>query len=171
MTRVRLAGVVAGRPHLARLGAMCRTLGTRGREHANTRRKPPTAGESEAARKRRQDREEPYMLLGKWAHMLGFRGHFSTKSRKYSITLGALRRARQRYQALVAESQRTGEPLDVRDLEARLLADDTDTTLVVGSWTFHGSGWTQPGDEALALAAAARAREYDAWRATQRKTA
>lgn len=40
-----------------------------------------------------------------------------------------LRRARQRFQALVAESRRTGEPLDLRDLEARLLeADDDETT-------------------------------------------
>ena len=31
------------------------------------------------------------LRLAAWAHMLGFRGHFSTKSRAYSITLGALR--------------------------------------------------------------------------------
>ena len=31
------------------------------------------------------------LRLAAWAHMLGFRGHFSTKSRSYSITLGALR--------------------------------------------------------------------------------
>ncbi|MFE9838129.1 replication initiator [Streptomyces sp. NPDC005551] len=31
------------------------------------------------------------LKLWKWAHMLGFRGHFSTKSRRYSTTLGALR--------------------------------------------------------------------------------
>jgi replication initiator protein RepSA len=34
------------------------------------------------------------LRLSKWAHMLGFGGHFSTKSRRYSTTLGALRRAR-----------------------------------------------------------------------------
>jgi hypothetical protein len=28
------------------------------------------------------------LRLGKWAHMLGFGGHFSTKSRRYSTTLG-----------------------------------------------------------------------------------
>ncbi len=66
----------------------------------------------------------PYALFGKWVHMLGFRGHFSTKSRRYSITLGALRRARARWQALAAQSRRTGEPIDLADLEARLLADD-----------------------------------------------
>ena len=76
-----------------------------------------------------------------------------------------------RYQAKVAQAQRSGQPLDVRDLEAQLLADDDETTLVVGSWAYQGSGWSSPGDEALALAAAARAREYDQWRATQRKTA
>lgn len=54
--------------------------------------------------------ESAYALLGKYAHMLGFRGHFSTKSRRYSVTLGALRRARARWQALAAESRRTGNP-------------------------------------------------------------
>src|SRR5579875_1450921 len=29
------------------------------------------------------------LRLAAWAHMLGFRGHFSTKSRAYSITLGS----------------------------------------------------------------------------------
>ncbi len=33
-----------------------------------------------------------------WAHMLGFRGHFSTKSRAYSTTLSALRAARAQHQ-------------------------------------------------------------------------
>jgi hypothetical protein len=34
------------------------------------------------------------LRLRAWAHMLGFRGHWSTKSRRYSTTMGALRRAR-----------------------------------------------------------------------------
>ena len=29
--------------------------------------------------------------LTRWLHMLGFRGHFATKSRRYSVTLGRLR--------------------------------------------------------------------------------
>ena len=37
------------------------------------------------------------LRLRKWAHMLGFGGHFSSKSRRYSTTLGALRRARVAY--------------------------------------------------------------------------
>ncbi len=88
------------KPHLSRLTGTCRDLGKRARQH---------------------DRESPYLLLGKWAHMLGFRGHFSTKSRRYSVTLGRLRRARQRFQKLAAEANKTGERLDVRDLEERLL--------------------------------------------------
>jgi hypothetical protein len=37
------------------------------------------------------------LRLRKWAHMLGFGGHFASKSRRYSTTLGALRRARVAY--------------------------------------------------------------------------
>jgi hypothetical protein len=37
------------------------------------------------------------LRLRKWPHMLGFGGHFSSKSRRYSTTLGALRRARVAY--------------------------------------------------------------------------
>lgn len=56
----------------------------------------------------------------------------------------------------------------MRDLEARLLADDDETTLVIGAWTYHGTGWTRNGDQALALAAAGRAREYAQWKATRK---
>jgi hypothetical protein len=38
----------------------------------------------------------------KWVHMLGFRGHFASKSHRYAITLGALRRARRRASMLIA---------------------------------------------------------------------
>lgn len=105
--------------------------------------------------------DAPYELLSKWTHMLGFRGHFATKSRRYSITLGALRRARRRAQALIAEHRDTGRPLDLAALEADLLADEEDeTTLVIGHWTYAGTGWATEGQTALATAAAARAREH-----------
>ncbi len=112
--------------------------------------------------------ESPYELLGKWVHMLAFRGHFSTKSRRYSVTLGALRRARRRWQTITARSRATGRPPDDADLEAALLADDQDTTLVISQWAFIGSGWQTEGDAALARAAAARAREYAKERAMDR---
>ncbi|SFH17739.1 hypothetical protein SAMN02787118_15321 [Streptomyces mirabilis] len=41
----------------------------------------------------------PDRLLWAWAHMLGFRRHFSSKSRTYSTTLGALRQERADYRA------------------------------------------------------------------------
>jgi hypothetical protein len=141
--------VDTARPHLARLTSTCHDI-----------------FETSDALYGGQD--NPYELIKKWAHMLGFRGHFSTKSRRYSITLGRLRRARARYQQFVSDAHRNGENLEeisTADLEARLLAeDDEETTLVIGEWAYQGSGWTNAGDEALALAAAARAREYDQWK-------
>lgn len=155
------------RPHLAALTAACRDLASRalagcdfGCDQRATDRHPALCGDCQTS---------PYALLGHWASMLGFRGHFSTKSRRYSVTLGALRRARRRFQRLTADARRDGRPLDTGDLEARLMADDeAETTLVVGSWTYEGTGWPRAGDKALADAAASRAREYARWRADQR---
>ncbi|QAY69735.1 replication initiator [Xylanimonas protaetiae] len=113
--------------------------------------------------------ENPYALLGKWSRMLGFRGHFSTKSRRYSVTLGALRRARRRYQRIATNPRlAAAAKLDTRELEIQLMADDEETTLVVGAWTYQGTGWPRAGDKVLADAAAARAREYARWRAENR---
>ncbi len=138
-------------PHLRRLHATARHLAGR-------------------AVSLKQDPKAPYGLLGKWAHTLGFRGHFSTRSRRYSVTLGQLRRARQRAQIRLAEAGRTGIPIDLRQLEAELLADDTEeTTLVIGHWRYAGTGWANDGETALATAAAARAREYAQERAQRGK--
>ena len=143
----------SGNPHHQRIRATTRRLASRAR----------------AAALADRDAEQPYERLGKWVHMLGFRGHFATKSRCYSITLGALRRARRRAQALIAESNTTGRPLDLASLEADLLADEEDeTTLVIGHWTYAGTGWATETQRLLATAAAARAREHDQWRAAQR---
>ncbi|MDI3408855.1 replication initiator [Streptomyces cavernicola] len=85
--------------------------------------------------------------LRKWAHMLGFRGHFSTKSRRYSTTLGALREERRAWR----QAQR--EPLELEDCEQPADAADGQaeepTTLVVSDWTFLGIGYT-PGEQLLA---------------------
>lgn len=61
------------------------------------------------------------LMLCKWAHMLGFRGHFST-------TLGALRDARRAW--------RTEQALAHADLPEH----DPATTLIVGHWDYIGSG-------------------------------
>lgn len=158
----------APRPHLGRLSEHARHLGLLAavRDGRRSRGKTVVTGGLDSKTQR-----DSYALMGKWAHVLGFRGHFATKSRRYSVTLGKLRRARQRFQRLAVQAAREGRPLDTRDLERRLLADDEDeTTLVIGSWTYAGTGWPRPGDAALATAAAARAREYDQWRAGHRRS-
>ena len=143
--------------HMVRIRQVCRKFATIAATQAVwARAADPLEGEAGS----------PYLLIGKWAHMLGFRGHFSTKSRRYSITLGRLRRARKRWQTITAKTRQSGELLDLAGLEAQLLADDEDeTTLVIGHWKYIGTGWQTQGDVALAKAAAARAREYDQHRA------
>lgn len=83
------------------------------------------------------------LRLRKWAHMLGFRGHFSTKSRAYSVTLGALRQERADH-----NEARTRE----RAAEAGHPLPHPDTVLVLSHWRFAGTGLTA----AESLFAAAR---------------
>jgi hypothetical protein len=83
--------------------------------------------------------EFAHLRMCKWAHMLGFRGHFSTKSRRYSTTLGALRDARRNW-ATERVNTRQGLP-----------EEQQDTTLVVSDWRYLGSGY-RPGEELLAAA-------------------
>lgn len=75
--------------------------------------------------------EFEHLRLREWAHMLGFRGHFLTKARRYSVTFGELRAARMRYRAELA-------------LIARGDADDSlrnrRSALVVGGFAFAGAG-------------------------------
>ena len=40
-----------------------------------------------------------WTLSPRWAHSLGFRGHFLTKARRYSVTFAALRGVRAQYRA------------------------------------------------------------------------
>jgi hypothetical protein len=86
------------------------------------------------------DGDYPDRLLARWSHMLGFRGHFSTKSRRYSTTLGALGQVRADYRAR-QERQARGLPEDLDDSEG--------STLVLAHWTYAGHGHT-PGESWLA---------------------
>ncbi|HEY5978069.1 MAG TPA: replication initiator, partial [Microlunatus sp.] len=100
----------------------------------------------------------PYRGLGRWADMLGFRGHFASKSRRYSTTLGRLRQARRDHVRSQLSPLPVGDPVRVGD-DADLAELEDDTTLVIGSWRFVGIGWLTAGDAALAAASAARARD------------
>jgi hypothetical protein len=86
-----------------------------------------------------------FRALRRWAHMLGYRGHFATKSRRYSTTMRALRAVRRDW-------RRRQTPL------ARYHKDKTVISRTSLDWA--GRGWRTTGDALLALSAAARAREH-----------
>ncbi|MEV0234827.1 replication initiator [Nonomuraea sp. NPDC050786] len=79
------------------------------------------------------------LRLADWAHMLDFRGHFSTRSRHYSATLGDIRADREHHARL--NDITTG----------RLPLFDEDTVLVISEWEYAGKGHTL-GDRLLAAA-------------------
>ncbi len=83
----------------------------------------------------------PDRRLWAWAHMLGFRGHFSSNSRRYSTTLSELRQTRAEYRAA---QERAALGLD--DAEP-------DTVLVLADWQYAGHGHT-PGESVLAASIA-----------------
>jgi hypothetical protein len=91
---------------------------------------------------------DAWARLHRWAHQLGFGGHFSTKSRRYSTTLTALRAARRDW-------NRQPEQPPVETIEP---GDEPDI-LTLGHLTFAGIGWHTSADAQLANSAAAKARE------------
>jgi hypothetical protein len=82
--------------------------------------------------------ELQHLRLRPWAHTLGFRGHWLTKSRAYSTTFAALRSARHDWQT----NRHRSTP-------------SSDETVAIGAWKFAGRGWTTVGDAWLAETAAA----------------
>jgi hypothetical protein len=82
--------------------------------------------------------------LRRWAHMLGFRGHFLTKSRHYSTTFQVIRGDGRAY--------RLAETLDHLGL-------DPDSVLVVNDWRFQGAGYRDDAERELAAGIAHRIRD------------
>jgi hypothetical protein len=85
------------------------------------------------------------LRLRKWAHMLGFRGHFLTKSRHYSVTFGTLRQAR-------GDHHRTRELAD-------LGITDTNDIVVVNDWHLTGIGYRTDAERDIAAAIADQTAE------------
>ncbi|CCH35001.1 replication initiator [Actinosynnema sp. NPDC047251] len=83
--------------------------------------------------------DQAHLNLREWAHMLGYGGHFSTKSRRYSTTLGTMRADRARFRADRARELAGLEPLPVEQ-----------PTIRVGQWSVAGIGYTNAGEEAWA---------------------
>jgi hypothetical protein len=93
------------------------------------------------------------LALNRWTHMLGYRGHFLTKSRRYSVTFTQLRQARITHRRKQRHPGGEKDPWG-RDLDDRIV-------LVTSAWRYAGTGHATTGQHELALAAAARAREHD----------
>jgi hypothetical protein len=77
------------------------------------------------------------LRLREWAHTLGFRGHWLTKSRHYSTTFAALRGARSTWHRRRAAG-----------------AVDPSEAATVKDWHYLGRGWPNAGDAWLAETAA-----------------
>jgi len=83
--------------------------------------------------------------LRKWAHMLGFPGHFLTKSRRYSTTFTALRTARAEH--------RHRETLD------RYGITDTEDVVVINNWQVTGFGYRTDAEREIAHAIGERVQQ------------
>ncbi|SER41091.1 hypothetical protein SAMN04487983_10161, partial [Streptomyces sp. yr375] len=109
--------------------------------------------------------QHAHLRLRQWAHMLGFRGHFSTRTRHYSTTLAHLRAERTAWRtsqpdtdtqtaapasAQTQAGQTDGSPVgdraehptdlapDLRNIAGQRV--DSDTTLVISHWQYAGTG-------------------------------
>jgi hypothetical protein len=93
--------------------------------------------------------------LRRWAHMLGFRGHFLTKSRAYSVTFTSIRAERRTWRLradldqLATDTDNYGEDIGPVDL---------DTITVVYDWRVVHLGHRDHAERELALAIAERNR-------------
>jgi hypothetical protein len=94
-------------------------------------------------------------MLG-WLHTLGYRGHITTKSRRYSITMTALRAIRHRWRQHRAE---LSEPADSQhnspDKPNRVVAADG-----LDDWRIAGGGLRNDGERLLVHTAAQQARQH-----------
>jgi hypothetical protein len=79
-----------------------------------------------------------WTLSPRWAHSLGFRGHFLTKARRYSVTFAALRGVRAQYRA-------QADPW-LTEIRARAIGDQV---VIRRSFHYVGSGLS-PAERAVA---------------------
>ncbi|OBH16613.1 replication initiator [Mycolicibacter sinensis] len=89
-----------------------------------------------------------------WLHTLGYRGHITTKSRRYSTTMGALRAARHHWRQRDAE-----QPEDDDQHDAPSQADQSSATGELTDWRIDGAGHRNDGERLLVHTAAHQARQ------------
>lgn len=92
---------------------------------------------------------DPALRTDRWAHQLGYGGHFLTKSRHYSTTFTALRTARARWAAWQRIIARLDPWESMRQAARRVL---------IGRWEVAGFGWRLSGDALLARTVREQAR-------------
>ena len=94
-------------------------------------------------------------MLG-WLHTLGYRGHVTTKSRRYSTTMTALRAARHRWRIhRVDQPQRDDCQHNSHDQQGW-----SSRASELSDWRIDGAGHRNDGERLLVHTAALRAREY-----------
>src|SRR6185503_19694799 len=81
--------------------------------------------------------ERPYAGLRRWAHQYGHGGHITTKSRRYSVTLTALRAARQQHTLANSTGPDPAEPTDTAADEHNQAAK----VVITRQWRYLGTGW------------------------------
>ena len=91
--------------------------------------------------------------LHRWAHMLGFRGHFLTKSQRYSTTFRAIRGERRTWR-LREDLAQLGRETD----DPGTHAVDLDSVVVVNDWMPVRFGHRDDAERELAAAIAERNR-------------
>jgi replication initiator protein RepSA len=89
--------------------------------------------------------------LHRWAHMLGFRGHFLTKSRRYSSTFTAIRAERREHHLRTALGELDPDGDDPHPV-------DLSTITVINDWWPVHHGHRDDGERELAAAIAERHR-------------
>jgi hypothetical protein len=90
---------------------------------------------------------KPWRGLRRWAHMLGFGGHFLTKSHRHKVTFRLLRENRIVWRRTLTAGPETDEQ-----------APQHETVLAANFLEFVGAGWHTTGDALLAAASADMAR-------------
>jgi hypothetical protein len=92
---------------------------------------------------------DPQLGTDRWAHQLGYGGHFLTKSRHYSTTFTKLRTARARWAAWQRALNRFDPWESMRQTARQAL---------LKHWQVAGFGWRLAGDALLAQTARQQAR-------------
>lgn len=91
--------------------------------------------------------------IGRWLHTLGYRGHITTKSRRYSTTMGALRTIRSTW----TRQHATNSTASQQDPDHAMC---TEYGAMAGGeqlwWEFDRAGHATPGDRTLVITAALR---------------